>query len=94
MPLQNVRLRVELGHMCTHAEVFPRLSGGGPKRRRRGTPPPNNGKVADNSGGKSPITAPTRADKPADTPTTWTIMQANAHGYIQRQGAGAGSGVE
>ena len=40
MPIQKVRLRVELGHMCTHAKVFPRLSGGGPKRRRRGNPPP------------------------------------------------------
>jgi hypothetical protein len=94
MPLQNIRLRTELGHMCTHVEVFPRLSGGGPKRRRRGKPSPHSGMAQESPGGQNPTTSPTHTNSPPDTPATWTVMQANAHGYIQRQGAEglAGSG--
>ena len=96
MPLQNIRLRTELGHMCTHVEVFPRLSGGGPKRKRRGKPSHHSDRAQERPGGQNPTTSPTHTSSLPDTPATWTVMQANAHGYIQRQGAEglAGSGVD
>ena len=97
MPLQDVRLRAMSGHMCTHVDIFPRLSGGGPKcRKRRGRSSSSNGKAQKNPGGQNPTTAHTSTVSPPDIPATWTIMQANAHGYIQRQGAEglAGSGVD
>ena len=96
MPLQNIRLRTTVGHMCTNVEIFPRLSGGGRKRERRGKSNARIKGITTSDNGQPPAAAPVAPGEHLDAPATWKIMLANAHGYMQRQGAEglAGSGVD
>ena len=65
MPLQNIRLRTEIGHMCTRVEVFPRLSGGGPKRTRRGKARIPGRRAEANWSDQAPVTTPAAPGEPA-----------------------------
>ena len=82
MSRQNLRLRTELGNMCTHVEIFPRASGGGPKRKRCSSTSPRNGETQKRPGGHNPSTTPTPVDKPPDTPTTYMDNHARKHPWV------------